>query len=74
MKSALSVAVGSMIFMPRDLSCSRYHAFLSWLAFQPRVSAAAAACITASCVGLSRLLKARRLTMTMFLGSQAWTL
>ena len=41
--SPVSLAEGSMIFMPFSVSAFLYQSFFSWLTFQPRASASAAA-------------------------------
>ena len=46
--SAISLGEGGMIFMPFSASAFLYHSFFSWLSFQPRASASAAALVTAA--------------------------
>ena len=71
--SALSAAEGGSTAMPLALSTASVSALTLLDSAQPRVSAAAPAWSTASCVGLSSASKARLFTITAFLGSQACT-
>src|SRR5262245_30558027 len=70
-RPVIRTSPGGTTFNPFSVSCSMYQRFISSDALQPRASAAAAALISATFVGLSRRSNIVLLTKAMFFGIDA---